>query len=122
MMEQAPVRQWGFYFDSSLCSGCKACQGACKDKNDLEVGILWRRVYEVQGGGWKKEGGLWVPSLAAYHLSMSCHHCENPICAPACPTKAISGEKKKPHQIDQTKCVKCGVCRDTCRFEAIEVK
>ena len=40
-----------FFFDSSTCSGCKACQVACKDKNDLPVGQLWRRVYEVSGGG-----------------------------------------------------------------------
>jgi NADH:ubiquinone oxidoreductase subunit F (NADH-binding)/(2Fe-2S) ferredoxin len=53
-------------------------------------------------------------------LAEKCTGCH--ACAPACPAKAISGEKKKPHQIDQDKCVKCGVCQDTCRFEAIEVK
>ena len=42
-------------------------------------------------------------------------------CARACPEKAISGQKKKPHTIDAAKCIKCGICRDTCRFEAIEV-
>ena len=45
-----------FYFDSSACSGCKACQLACKDKNDLPVGQKWRRVYEVTGGGWRQQG------------------------------------------------------------------
>ena len=49
-MSAAPsVRQYGFYYDSSRCSGCKACQGACKDRNDLEIGILWRRVYRDPG-------------------------------------------------------------------------
>ena len=42
-------------------------------------------------------------------------------CARACPENAISGEKKKPHEIDQSKCVKCGICIDTCRFDAVEV-
>ena len=48
----APVsdKQLGFYIDSSRCSGCKACQVACKDKNNLEVGRRFRRVYEVNGG------------------------------------------------------------------------
>ena len=45
-----------FHLDSSSCSGCKACQMACKDKNDLAVGQLWRRVYEITGGGWRKRG------------------------------------------------------------------
>ena len=35
------------HFDASSCTGCKACQAACKDHNDLPAGILWRWVYEV---------------------------------------------------------------------------
>lgn len=42
-------------------------------------------------------------------------------CAKKCPVAAISGEIKKPHQIDQAICIKCGVCLDTCRFHAISV-
>jgi len=43
------------------------------------------------------------------------------LCAKACPTDAISGEKKEPHQIAQENCTKCGSCRSTCKFNAIEV-
>lgn len=54
----APVsdKQLGFYIDSSRCSGCKACQVACKDKNNLEVGRRFRRVYEVNGGSFIRPG------------------------------------------------------------------
>lgn len=54
----APVsdKQLGFYIDSSRCSGCKACQVACKDKNNLEVGRRFRRVYEVNGGNFIPTG------------------------------------------------------------------
>ncbi|MEF2822758.1 MAG: 4Fe-4S binding protein, partial [Oscillospiraceae bacterium] len=31
----------------------------------------------------------------------------------------ISGEVRKPHQIDTRKCIKCGACMETCRFNAI---
>lgn len=50
--QYAPVsdEQLGFFIDSSRCSGCKACQVACKDKNNLEVGRRFRRIYEIQGG------------------------------------------------------------------------
>ena len=34
-MSSSFVRQYAFHYDASVCSGCKACQGACKDKNDL---------------------------------------------------------------------------------------
>ena len=45
-------KQLAFYVNAAVCTGCKACQVACKDKNNLEVGRLFRRVYEVNGGGW----------------------------------------------------------------------
>ena len=41
-------------------------------------------------------------------------------CVKACPTSAISGERKTPHVIDAAKCIKCGACMDKCRFKAVE--
>lgn len=43
------------------------------------------------------------------------------LCRKRCPVEAISGEKKKPHLIDQEICIKCGVCFDVCKFDSIEV-
>jgi len=40
-------------------------------------------------------------------------------CARVCPVNCISGEVKKPHEIDQTQCIKCGQCYDKCKFDAI---
>jgi len=42
-------------------------------------------------------------------------------CRNICPQKAISGEPKQIHLIDPALCIKCGVCLDTCKFDAIEV-
>jgi NADP-reducing hydrogenase subunit HndC len=44
------------------------------------------------------------------------------LCNRNCPQEAISGEKKKPQTIEQSKCIKCGVCRDVCKFEAVTVQ
>lgn len=44
------------------------------------------------------------------------------ICKKACPSEAIIGELKTPHQIDKTKCVKCGACMEKCKFGAISKK
>ena len=44
------------------------------------------------------------------------------LCARNCPVSCISGTAKKPHEIDQNRCVKCGVCFSKCRFGAIEKK
>jgi len=40
-------------------------------------------------------------------------------CLRECPTDAISGEKRKPHALDQSKCIKCGACYDVCKFGAV---
>lgn len=47
-------------------------------------------------------------------LCTGCHRCFR-----ECPQQAISGEVKKPHQIDLNKCIKCGVCYDVCKFDAV---
>lgn len=43
-------------------------------------------------------------------------------CLKTCPAKAISGERKEVHTIDQDKCTKCGSCYDVCKFEAVLVE
>lgn len=40
-------------------------------------------------------------------------------CSRVCPSHAITGEKKKVHVIEQNKCIKCGKCFDTCKFDAV---
>jgi NADH-quinone oxidoreductase subunit F len=49
-----------------------------------------------------------------------CNGCR--ACLLRCPSEAITGEKKKPHHIDQEKCTQCGICLDSCKFDAVLVK
>ena len=41
------------------------------------------------------------------------------MCFRVCPAGAITGKVKEVHFIDVTKCIKCGACMDTCKFDAI---
>ena len=43
-------------------------------------------------------------------------------CARNCPAVCISGKVKEIHFIDQSKCIKCGVCMTKCKFGAIEIR
>lgn len=112
--------QLGFYIDSSLCSGCKACQVACKDKKDLEVGRLFRRVSEVRGGGFKAdEKGAYANNVFAYTLSIACNHCADPICVKKCPAGAMYKRRQDGIVlIDDKKCIGCGTCARLCPYGA----
>jgi len=59
-------------------------------------------------------------ALIEYYITDACTGCT--LCARKCPQGAISGERKKPHAIDQALCIKCGVCRDVCKFDAVGVR
>jgi NADH:ubiquinone oxidoreductase subunit F (NADH-binding)/(2Fe-2S) ferredoxin len=43
------------------------------------------------------------------------------VCARACPVGAISGERKMLHVIDQDVCIRCGICKQSCNFDAIVI-
>jgi ferredoxin len=43
------------------------------------------------------------------------------VCARICPVEAATGEKKEVHFIDQNKCIKCGACFESCKFDAVKV-
>ncbi len=52
-------------------------------------------------------------------VAENCTGCH--VCFKRCPVGAISGEPKGVHVIDQEKCIKCGICRDVCKFDAVKV-
>jgi DMSO reductase iron-sulfur subunit len=107
-----------FLFDSSYCSGCKACQAACKDKNQLPTGVLWRRVYEMSGGNWQEKDSAWTTDVYAYNISMACNHCEHPKCAGVCPTNAYIIRPDGIVLLDTQRCTGCGYCGWACPYGA----
>ena len=56
-------------------------------------------------------------ALLTYTINEKCNGCG--ACGRACPAKAITGEKRQPHVVDQGRCIRCDECFRTCRFEAV---
>lgn len=114
MNEQQPA----FYVDMTLCTGCKACMIACKDKHDLDVAVNWRRVVEYSGGSWIQDGSCFRQDVFCYYLSLSCNHCKDPICVSSCPTTAMHKDPKGIVSVDHDKCIGCGYCMWACPYGA----
>jgi NADH:ubiquinone oxidoreductase subunit F (NADH-binding)/(2Fe-2S) ferredoxin/Pyruvate/2-oxoacid:ferredoxin oxidoreductase delta subunit len=61
------------------------------------------------------------PDLITYTIDAeACIACMK--CKKECPTEAITGEKKVPHEIIQAKCIKCGTCKEVCPVDAVKVE
>ncbi len=68
----------------------------------------------------KRCPGKVCKDLITFTINDECNGCM--VCAKRCPTNAISGEKKAKHTIDQKECIKCGICNDVCKYDAVNVE
>lgn len=112
------MAQLGFYINQSLCSGCKACTVSCKDKNNLDVGINYRRVYAFEVGNYMQTPSqAMVFNIKSFYFSISCNHCQLPACVKICPTKAITKRTQDGVVIiDQETCAGTQFCIKACPY------
>ena len=108
-----------FFLDVQVCTGCKTCMIACKDKNDLPAGVRWRRVVEFAGGDWDcRADGTFNQNVFAYYISVSCNHCHDPICVQSCPSTAMHQDMQGIVSVDPGKCLGCRYCEWACPYSA----
>ena len=115
------MAQYGFYFDSSKCTGCKTCQVACKETHRLPLDNLYRRVYNYAGGGWTQNAnGTYIPQdIFSYHVSIACNHCADPACVANCPTNAMAKDPETGIVTsDHDVCIGCKTCVGVCPYGA----
>jgi len=128
----------GFFTDTSVCIGCKACEVACKEWNQVpEDGLLftaesydntgglgadtWRHVAFIEqdrplrvGDGEHGDGFRWLMS------SDVCKHCTHAACLDVCPTGAIIRTELGTVVVQEDVCNGCGYCVPACPFGVLD--
>jgi formate dehydrogenase iron-sulfur subunit len=135
MAEIVPGQAYGFFTDTSVCIGCKACEVACKQWNMLSghepsfldgydnTGQLdsqnWRYVKmidnvpdETMGTG---QGKAWLM------MSDVCKHCQHASCMDVCPTGAIIRTEFDTVLIQPDVCNGCRNCISACPYSVIGI-
>ncbi|HAA89608.1 MAG: 4Fe-4S ferredoxin iron-sulfur binding domain protein [Thermoanaerobacterales bacterium 50_218] len=121
------MAEYAMFIDTSKCTGCRACQVACKNWNGLpaEETDFWG-TYEnpktLTGNTWTKvkfnekvENG----NIKLLFAKIQCMHCNDASCMAVCATKAISRRPGGMIVIDQNRCVGCRNCVTACPFGAV---
>ena len=99
--------------DASLCQ-----LGGSAPNPVLSTLRYFKEEYEEHIKEKKCRSGVCKP-LITYSINRQCTGCR--ACFLQCPVNAISGETKRLHTIDAETCIKCGICYEVCKYNAVEV-
>ena len=125
----------GFFTDTTLCIGCKACEVACKQWNQLPAdgyefsGNSYDNTMALGATTWRHVAFVEQPAPAdkpptdTKWLMMSdvCKHCTNAGCLEACPTGAIIRNEFDDVFIQPDVCNGCGYCVPSCPFGVVDI-
>ena len=99
-------------YDSTLCVGCKACEGACAER--------WGLPYNDQVAAEEKISAHKLTAIETHGDKYSrrlCMHCADPTCASVCPVGALHKTALGPVVYDADKCMGCRYCMQACPFQ-----
>ncbi|GAA4214669.1 4Fe-4S dicluster domain-containing protein [Microbispora amethystogenes] len=118
-------QRMGFFTDTTVCIGCKACEVACKEWNDVpDDGFVFRATsYDNTGSlgasTWRhvafvEQDGRWLM------MSDVCKHCTHAACLDVCPTGALFRTEFDTVVVQPDVCNGCGYCVPACPYGVID--
>jgi formate dehydrogenase iron-sulfur subunit len=134
--DEHPPRM-GFFTDTSVCIGCKACEVACKEWNEVPedgiqlTGMSYDNTTELSGSTWRHVAFIEQSAVttapsggsdAGVRWLMSsdvCKHCTEAGCLDVCPTGALMRTEFGTVVVQDDVCNGCGYCVPACPFGVI---
>ena len=101
-----------------VVSEASLCQlGGSAPNPVLSTLRYFREEYEAHVKEKRCPAGVCKALVRYYIDGEKCTGCM--LCLKKCPQEAIEGERKQVHTIIEDKCIKCGICRELCKFDAV---
>jgi formate dehydrogenase iron-sulfur subunit len=126
----------GFFTDTTVCIGCKACEVACKEWNMVpEDGLVWTgksydNTGELGANSWRHvafveqevavEDGSETAGIRWLMSSDVCKHCTHAACLDVCPTGALIRTEFGTVVVQEDVCNGCGYCVPACPFGVLD--
>jgi formate dehydrogenase iron-sulfur subunit len=127
----------GFFTDTTICIGCKACEVACKEWNQLPddglffTGMSYDNTGDLGSSTWRHVSFIERPvpltgqetglgNFSWLLMSDVCKHCQRAGCLEACPTGAIIRTEFDSVYVQPDICNGCGYCVVSCPFGVID--
>jgi formate dehydrogenase iron-sulfur subunit len=117
----------GFFTDTSVCIGCKACEVACKEWNLVpEDGLVWTgesydNTSALGANTWRHVAFIEQSEPLRWLMSSDvCKHCTHAACLDVCPTGALFRTEFGTVVVQEDVCNGCGYCVPACPFGVID--
>jgi len=132
-----PPRRMGFFTDTSVCIGCKACEVACKEWNGVPddgfnlLGMSYDNTGGLSANSWRAVAFIEQPAppkapdggagdLRWLMMSNVCKHCTHAACLDVCPTGALFRTEFSTVVVQEDICNGCGYCIPACPYGVID--
>jgi Fe-S-cluster-containing dehydrogenase component/formate-dependent nitrite reductase membrane component NrfD len=105
--------RYGFVIDQDRCIGCHACTVACKEENQVPVGVFRTWVKYVEKGKF--------PDTSRHFGVLRCNHCDTAPCIEICPTGTLYRRGDGIVDFDNRHCIGCKACMQACPYDALHI-
>ncbi|WP_238014609.1 4Fe-4S dicluster domain-containing protein [Dactylosporangium sp. AC04546] len=130
-MTSQPVERVGFFTDTSVCIGCKACEVACKEWNAIPadgldlLGMSFDNTGQLDANSWRHVAFIEQPAtqpdgeMRWLMASDVCKHCTHAACLDVCPTGSLLRTEFDTVVVQADICNGCGYCISACPYGVI---